>query len=86
MKMLNRSGPSTEPWGTALVSGRQLHSAPLTTTLWARPSSQCFTQRSVQPSRAWAASLKAEGAGEVQHGEEKAVGRPHCGLLLLQGR
>ncbi|CAM9921516.1 unnamed protein product [Bubo scandiacus] len=44
--MLNRSGPKTEPWGTPLVTGRQLDLTPFTTTLWARPSSQFFTQQS----------------------------------------
>ena len=38
MKMLNRSSPSTEPWGTPLVTGHQLHSTPLSKTLWAQPS------------------------------------------------
>ena len=34
--MLNRSGPSTEPWGTLLVTGNHLDLTQLTTTLWAR--------------------------------------------------
>jgi len=46
IKMLNRSGPSSEPWGTPLMTGRQLDLTPLTTTLWARSSSQFFTQQS----------------------------------------
>lgn len=29
---------------------------------------------------------KAEGAGGVQHGAEKAAGSPHCSLLFFQGR
>ncbi|KAK4821334.1 hypothetical protein QYF61_018239 [Mycteria americana] len=37
--------PSTEPWGTLLVTGCQLDLTPFTTTLWAQPSSQFFTQR-----------------------------------------
>ncbi|CAN0178455.1 unnamed protein product, partial [Bubo scandiacus] len=57
IKMLNRSGPKTEPWGTPLVTGRQLELTPLTTTLWARPSSQFFIQRSVCPSKPQAASF-----------------------------
>ena len=28
---------------------------------------------------------KAEGADLIQLGEEKALGRPHCGLLVLEG-
>ncbi|KAK4828313.1 hypothetical protein QYF61_025325 [Mycteria americana] len=40
IKILNRTGPDTEPWGTPLVTGCQLDLTPFTTTLWARPSSQ----------------------------------------------
>lgn len=32
LKLLNRMGPTTDPWGTLLVTGLQL--GPLTTTLW----------------------------------------------------
>ena len=28
---------------------------------------------------------KAEGAGLVRHGEGKALGRPHCGISVLEG-
>ncbi|KAK4823665.1 LOW QUALITY PROTEIN: hypothetical protein QYF61_005017 [Mycteria americana] len=44
IKILNRTGPSTEPWGTPLVTSCQVDLTPFTTTLWARPSSQFFTQ------------------------------------------
>ena len=37
-KDLNRTGPSTEPWGTALVSVCQLDVTPFTSTVWAQPS------------------------------------------------
>ncbi|KAK4830413.1 hypothetical protein QYF61_010944 [Mycteria americana] len=43
-KILNRTGPSTEPWRTLLVTVHQLDLTPFTTTLWAQPSSQFFTQ------------------------------------------
>ncbi|KAK4832409.1 hypothetical protein QYF61_022544, partial [Mycteria americana] len=43
--LLNRTGPNTEPWGTPIVTGRQLDLNPFTITLWARPSSQFFTQQ-----------------------------------------
>ncbi|KAK4821248.1 hypothetical protein QYF61_016547 [Mycteria americana] len=43
IKILNRTGPKTEPWGTPLVTGCQLDLTPFTTTLWAQPSSQFFT-------------------------------------------
>jgi len=44
-------GPSTDPWGTPLVTGHQMDLTPLTTTCWARPSSQFLTQRRVYLSR-----------------------------------
>ncbi|KAK4826066.1 hypothetical protein QYF61_005025 [Mycteria americana] len=47
IKILNRTGTSTEPWGTPLVTGHQLDLTPFSTTLWAQPSSQFFTQQSV---------------------------------------
>ena len=37
IKNLNKIGPNTDPWGTPLVTGLQLDSAPLMTTLWALP-------------------------------------------------
>ena len=40
MKKLNKTGPSTDPWGTSLVTSLQLDSAPLITTLWVLPFSQ----------------------------------------------
>ncbi|KAK4818658.1 hypothetical protein QYF61_017266 [Mycteria americana] len=51
IKMLNRTGPSTEPWGTPLVTGRQVDLTPFTTTLWAQPCSQFFTQQRVHLSK-----------------------------------
>ncbi|KAF1629452.1 Serine/threonine-protein phosphatase 4 regulatory subunit 4, partial [Eudyptes filholi] len=51
IKILNRTGPSTEPWGTPLVTSRQLDLTPFTTTLWARPSRQFFTHRRVHLSK-----------------------------------
>jgi len=30
--------------------------------------------------------MKTEAAGLVQPGEEKALGRPHCGLAVLKQR
>ncbi|KAK4810855.1 hypothetical protein QYF61_008827 [Mycteria americana] len=51
IKILNKTDPNTEPWGTPLVTGRQLELTPLTTTLWPQPSSQFFTQRRVHPSK-----------------------------------
>ncbi|KAK4827132.1 hypothetical protein QYF61_014526 [Mycteria americana] len=51
IKILNRTGPNTEPWGTPLVIGCQLDLTPFTTALCAQPSSHVFTQRSVHLSK-----------------------------------
>jgi len=56
-KMLSKTGPKAEHWGTPLVTGRQLDLTPFTTTLCARPFSQFFIQRRVHPSKPWAASF-----------------------------
>ena len=34
MKMLDRPGPSVDPWGTILVAGLKVDFLPLITTLW----------------------------------------------------
>ncbi|KAK4829093.1 hypothetical protein QYF61_002044 [Mycteria americana] len=44
IKILNRTGPSTEPSGTPLVTSCHLDLTPFTTTLWVWPSSQFFAQ------------------------------------------
>lgn len=55
IKILNRSGPRTELWEMLLVISPQL--TPFTTTLWSWPSRWFSTQRSVHPSKPWAASV-----------------------------
>lgn len=40
MKRLNSTGPSTDPWGSPLVTGLQLDFVPWITTLQAQPFSQ----------------------------------------------
>ena len=50
-------GCETHPWGTPLVTGHQLDVTPFTTALWARPSSQFFTQQRVYLSKLQAASF-----------------------------
>jgi len=45
VKILNKTCPSTDPWGTPLEMGHQLDLTPLTTTHWVWPSSQFLTQR-----------------------------------------
>jgi len=47
IKILKRTGPSTNPWGTPLVTGHQLDLTPFITTLWVWPFSQFFTQQRV---------------------------------------
>jgi len=47
VKTLNRTGPSTNPWGRPLVTSHQLDLTPLTTTRWAQPSSRFFIHRRV---------------------------------------
>jgi len=59
IKMLNRTGPKTEPWRTPLVTGCQLDLTPFTTTLCARPSSQFFIQQRVHPCKPWAARFSS---------------------------
>jgi len=55
IKILNRTDPNT--WGTPLVAIHQLDLTPFTTTLWAWPSSQIFTQEGVYLSKPQAASF-----------------------------
>lgn len=45
MKILNRTGPTIEPWGTQLVTGLQLDFMLLITTLW----DYLFNQYSIHP-------------------------------------
>ncbi|KAK4828032.1 hypothetical protein QYF61_022809 [Mycteria americana] len=47
IKILKKTGPKTKPWGTPLVTSCQLDLTLFTTSLWAQPSSQLFTQRGV---------------------------------------
>jgi len=44
IKILNKTGPKTEPWGTPLVTSHQLDLTPFTTTLCAQPFSQFLIQ------------------------------------------
>jgi len=39
VKILNRDGPSTDPWEIPLVTDNQLDLTPFTTTGWAQSSS-----------------------------------------------
>lgn len=43
MEMLNRTGPSTDPWSALLVTGLQLEFEPLVACLWAQPFSSFLT-------------------------------------------
>ena len=81
MKKLNKTGPSTDPWWTALVTGLQVDSAPLTTTLWVLPFSHnpiVIPLKSTPPSNIpnpW----KAEGGSEYL----KLVHRPELKSSLI---
>ena len=55
IKVLNRTGPSTNPWEIPLIS--QLDLTPFPTTLWAQPSRQFFTQQRAYLSKPWTASF-----------------------------
>lgn len=58
VKVWNRMGPSTNPWGAPLLTSHHLDLSPFTTTtLWAWPCSQFFTLQRVCLSRSWAASF-----------------------------
>ena len=47
--ILKRTGPRIEPWGTSLVIGCQPDIASFSTTFWALPFSQLFTQCTTNP-------------------------------------
>ncbi|KAK4825703.1 hypothetical protein QYF61_001526 [Mycteria americana] len=49
-KDIKQDWPQHRALGTPLVTGHQLDLTPFTTALWARPSSQFFTQRRAHPS------------------------------------
>ena len=49
-KILNNTGPNTDPWGMPLITGFHLDIEPLTTTLQVWPSSQFLIQEVVRPS------------------------------------
>lgn len=48
MKMLHNNGPITDLWGRPLVTGLQIDSVPLITSLWAPPVSQFSFHFSIQ--------------------------------------
>ncbi|KAJ7413852.1 hypothetical protein WISP_87945 [Willisornis vidua] len=60
IKMLNRTGPTTDPWGTPLVTGLQLDAALFTNTLWAKPSSHLLTQQRLCLTKLWDCQLFQE--------------------------
>ena len=57
VKIPNRTDPSMDPWAAPFVTGHQLYLTVFTTTLWALPSSQFFTQQRVYQSKPWAATF-----------------------------
>lgn len=48
IQMVNTTGPSTEPWGTSLMTGHKLDPPPFTNMLWAWPSS-LLTEERIHP-------------------------------------
>lgn len=60
IKVFNRTGCNTEPWGTPVVTTCQLDITPFTTILWAWPSRHFLTQQRLHPSKPWAISDQKE--------------------------
>ena len=58
MKKLNSTGPSTDPWGTPLVTGVHLDIELLTTTLCQRLSNQFLSHRTDHPSNPYLSNLE----------------------------
>lgn len=54
---MKRTGPSTNPWATSLITVCLLDLSPFTTKFWALPSSQFFSQLRVYLFKPWAASF-----------------------------
>lgn len=54
VKLLNKAGPSTEPWDITQVRTHQLDAAQFPTSLWAWSFSQILTQWTVHLSEPWA--------------------------------
>ena len=57
VKIMNRTDPSTDAWGTPVITCHQMDLTPFTTTFWAWPSSQFFTQQRAYLSKPRAASF-----------------------------
>ena len=63
MKKLNKTGPSTDPWGTPLVTSLQPDSAPLMPTLWVLPFSQFSIHFTDHPSTSQSTDTAFAGNG-----------------------
>ena len=74
IKIINRTGLNTEPWGTPLVSDHQLDLTPFTTTLWAQPSKSVFYPAKYRPIQ-----IKS-----IYFLQEDAVGNSVKGLVKVQ--
>lgn len=59
MKILNTISPSTDPWGTSLVTGFHLNIDPFTPSLWIQPSNHILILRIVHPSDLYLSNLEA---------------------------
>ena len=58
MKIFNSTCPSTDPWGTPLVTNLHLDIKPLTTTLWMQLSNQFLIHLTVHPSNPYLSNLE----------------------------
>lgn len=65
IKILNKTSPKPESWGTPLVPGWQLDLTPFTTMLWIWQLSHFFNQCSVHSSKPWAASFPRRMLWEI---------------------
>ncbi|KAK4828728.1 hypothetical protein QYF61_000719 [Mycteria americana] len=83
MKMLNRTEPSTDSWGTLLVTGLQLDCLPLITTLRTQPVSPFSIQLLIQP--IFHQLLYEDLMGDSVKGlAEVQVDRIYCSPLIYQ--
>ncbi|GAB0181629.1 hypothetical protein GRJ2_000628200 [Grus japonensis] len=85
MKILNRTGPSIDPWTTPLVTGLQLDFVPLITTLWAWPFSRFSIHLIVCLSSPYINKFYEDLIGNSIKGlTEMQVDNIHCSPLIYQ--
>lgn len=79
VKMLNRSDPSTESWGTPFLTSHQLDVSPFTTVLWTQPSTHFFYPENCAPTQAISSRFLQENAmgNDVRGFTKVQVGSVH---------